>query len=63
MPILELLFTTKLAPSKKEARRLIEQGGVSINNEKVSDFMAKIDLSEQKLIKVGKRKFLNVIYK
>ena len=35
--ILDLMVTCKLAPSKKEARRLVEQGGVTVNDEKVSD--------------------------
>ncbi len=35
--ILDMMVTCKLAPSKKEARRLVEQGGVSVNDEKVSD--------------------------
>lgn len=59
----DLLVTTSLAPSKKEARRLIEQGGVSIDGEKVSDSFEKINISEKRLLKVGKRKFLYVISK
>ena len=35
--ILDMMVTCKLAPSKKEARRLGEQGGVTVNDEKVSD--------------------------
>ena len=35
--ILDLMVTCKLAPSKKEARRLVEQSGVTVNDEKVSD--------------------------
>ena len=35
--ILDLMVKCKLAPSKKEARRLVEQGGVAVNDEKVSD--------------------------
>ena len=35
--ILDMIVTCKLAPSKKEARRLVEQGGVTVNDEKVSD--------------------------
>ena len=35
--ILDMMVTCKLAPSKKEARRLVEQGGVIVNDEKVSD--------------------------
>ena len=50
-----------LAPSKKEARRLVEQGGVSVNEEKVSDVNASYtagDLSgEGLMIKKGKKVF------
>ena len=35
--ILDLMLKCKLAPSKKEARRLVEQGGVEANGEKVAD--------------------------
>ena len=35
--ILDLMVRCGLAPSKKEARRLVEQGGVTVNDEKVSD--------------------------
>lgn len=59
--VLQLLTDTKLIASKGEARRLIEQGGITINNEKVTDSKADILLSEPKIIKVGKRKFLKVI--
>lgn len=58
--IVEILFLTKLVESKKEAKRVIEQGGVSVDGNKISSINDIIDLSEQKLIKVGKRKFLKV---
>ena len=61
--IMDLLVQTKLAPSKKEARRLIEQGGVSLDNEKISEPMSVQDISSKKLLKVGKRKFLYVTAK
>ena len=56
----ELMVETNLAPSKKEAKRLIEQGGVKLNNEKVSNTGAEIILSDEILLQVGKRKFLKV---
>ena len=59
--ILQLLTDTKLIASKGEARRLIEQGGVTINNEKISDMKTEIVMNEPKIIKVGKRKFLKVL--
>ncbi|MCS6806853.1 MAG: tyrosine--tRNA ligase [Blastocatellia bacterium] len=62
MEVARLLLVTQLASSMREARRLIEQGGVSINHERVSDVKAVIDLNETReiLLKVGKRRFLKV---
>ena len=59
----DLLVQTNLAPSKKEAKRLIEQGGVKLNGEKVSNVNAEIELNDEILLQVGKRKFLKVIKK
>ena len=56
----DLLAQLNLAASKKEAKRLIEQGGVKLNGEKVSDTSAEIDLSDEILLQVGKRRFLKV---
>jgi tyrosyl-tRNA synthetase len=61
--IIDLLTITNLAPSKKEARRLIEQGGVYIDNETIKDPTESVHLDTKKLIKVGKRKYLYVIKK
>jgi len=58
--ILDILINTGLAPSKKEARRLIEQGGVYIDGERINDSFANIDISNKRLLKVGKRKFLYI---
>ncbi len=57
----QLLAETGLATSKGEARRLIEQGGVKINGEKVSVANCEIAIdSGGLLLQVGKRKFLRV---
>lgn len=61
--ILDILINTGLAPSKKEARRLIEQGGVYLDGERINDSFANIDISTKRLLKVGKRKFLYIIKK
>lgn len=58
--ITEIMVLSNLAPSKKEAKRLIEQGGVLVEGEKVTDLAANIDITDFKLFKVGKRKFLRV---
>jgi tyrosyl-tRNA synthetase len=56
----DLLVQTNLAPSKKEAKRLIEQGGVKSNGEKVSNVNAEIELKDEILLQVGKRRFIKV---
>jgi tyrosyl-tRNA synthetase len=58
--IVDLLVDTKLAPSKTEARRLIQQGGVSVDKKIVKDEKLALVLDKEKLIKVGKRRFLRV---
>jgi len=59
--IVSLMVNASLAPSRGEARRLIEQGGVKINDKKVSDAQAVIPLMVGDIIKVGKRKFVRII--
>lgn len=58
--ILDILTTTNLAPSKGEARRLVLQGGVSIDGVKIEDINALIDVKNNSVIKVGKRKFIKI---
>jgi len=55
-----LLVETSLAPSMAEARRLIEQGGVQVAGERVSQTNAEVELKiDQKVvIQVGKRRHL-----
>ncbi|WP_322200326.1 tyrosine--tRNA ligase [Acutalibacter intestini] len=62
--ILDLLVKSGLAPSKGEARRLVQQGGVSVNDEKVGDIAAsfeKAQLEEGLVIKKGKKVFHKVV--
>lgn len=64
--ILDLLVLIKLAASKGEARRLIDQGGISINGQKISDVNLRIkqeDLSDPIKIKKGKKVFHKVVLK
>ena len=61
-----VLVKAGLVPSKSEARRAIEQGGVSADNEKITDFRAtftKADLADGKVFRRGKRNFRKVIAK
>lgn len=60
LQLIDLLTQVKLAKSKSEARRLIEQGGVKIDDERVEDPNTEIDLMQEKIIQVGPKKFLKV---
>jgi len=57
----ELLVAHQLAPSKKEAHRLIIQGGVSINQQKVTDPFTLVANTVESIIKAGKRRWLKVL--
>jgi tyrosyl-tRNA synthetase len=59
--LFEIIFNLKLAETKAEAKRLIKQGGVKVNGEKITDPMHKPDLARQLIIQVGKRKFAKII--
>ncbi|MBS7147421.1 tyrosine--tRNA ligase [Intestinibacter bartlettii] len=64
--IISLLVKADLAPSRSEARRNIQQGGVSVNGEKVTDIqatVAKEELVEGAVVKRGKKKFKKVVVK
>jgi tyrosyl-tRNA synthetase len=58
--VVDVLVLANLASSKSEARRLIQGGGVSVDGKKVGDIAASVDLSHERLFKVGKRKFLKL---
>lgn len=58
--ILELLASSGMVASKGEARRLITQGGVKMNGEKIQSIDEMVDLKNEAVIQAGKRKFLKV---
>ena len=64
MTVADLLVRCKLAPSRSEAKRIIGQGGVEVNDSKVTDFGATVtaaDFTDGKLIlKKGKKTYHRV---
>ena len=58
--LLDLIVTNNLTKSKSEARRMIEQGAVRIDGEKVNDVNMLIKAGQKFILKVGKRKFLSI---
>lgn len=61
LDIIELIVKVNFAPSKGEARRLVQQGGVTIDNNKISDFKEIVKLDHDMILKVGKRNFIKLI--
>ena len=59
--ILSLLVQTGLAPSISEARRLVQQGGIAVNDAKVTDPKAQITIEGEVIIKKGKKVFHKVV--
>lgn len=61
--ILQLLVESKIAPSKSEARRLLTQGGISINGKKVTDVnhkTTKDELTDGIVVKKGKKVYMKI---
>ncbi len=60
MPIVDLIVAADLAPSKSEARRLVQQGGVRLNDEKIDKIDAMIPAREA-VLRVGRLKFVRLV--
>ena len=59
--LLTLLVKAGIAPSNGEARRLVQQGGISIDGEKVSDPTMKLTVRDGMVIRKGKKVFRKVV--
>ncbi|MBQ9978853.1 MAG: tyrosine--tRNA ligase [Clostridia bacterium] len=64
--ILSVLVKSELVPSRSEARRAVEQGGVSVNDEKITNLrhsFTAADLKDGILVRRGKKNFKKVVIK
>ena len=57
----DILKDAGMVSSKGKAKRLIKQGGISINKKKVTEFLNEINIQNGDIIKIGKRKFLKLV--
>jgi tyrosyl-tRNA synthetase len=62
MPIIDLIVAADLAASRSEARRLVQQGGVKLNDAVVDKIDAVIP-ARQAVLRVGRRKFVRLVIK
>lgn len=58
--IIDLLVETKLSPSKSEARRLVQQGGVKLNDMVITEWDDMLDVEDGQVLQAGKRKFIKL---
>lgn len=60
MGIVDFLMAAKLFPSKSEARRMIEQGGIQIDGKKITDWKSVVSVADEIMVQKGKKTFLRV---
>ena len=60
LPVVQMLKQAGLTPSTSEALRMIEQGGVRLNGERISDKALKLPRGETVVAQVGKRRFARI---
>ncbi len=58
--IIELLVMVKLVDSKNEAKRLFDQGGIKVNQQKIESKDIVVNLKETIILQAGKRKFVKL---
>lgn len=61
--IVDVLIETNLASSKSDGRRLVEQGGVTVNDQKITDagvLISNLTKENEAIIQVGKRRFVKI---
>lgn len=61
--ILDILVERKIIKTKSEGRRLIEQNGMSLNEEKITDVKFSVNSETSGLLRMGKKKFYNIVKK
>lgn len=66
MPIVDIITIGKLCSSKSESRRMIEGGGITLNDEKVVDIRKTINADDLKdnycILRKGKKNYLKVVF-
>ncbi|MFQ6101724.1 MAG: tyrosine--tRNA ligase [Anaerolineae bacterium] len=59
--IVDIIHSAGLTRSKSEARRLVQQGAVKLDDERVTDIETEIEVEDEAVLQVGKRRFLRLV--
>jgi len=64
-PLVDILMDLKAFPSRGEAKRVIQQGGVSLDDQRIEDINYQLDTTDSRehILRVGKRKFFKFVVK
>ncbi|MFZ2054737.1 MAG: tyrosine--tRNA ligase [Candidatus Aminicenantales bacterium] len=62
-PLIDIMMSLKIFPSRGEAKRVMQQGGVYLDGQRIDDINYKLNTTEKKehILKVGKKKFFKFI--
>ncbi len=63
MGVLNLVYATGLVDSKSQSKRLIKQGAVKINGEKIKNWKDNLEIRNGMVIKIGKKRFAKIVKK
>ncbi len=58
--LLDLLVSQRLVASRSEGRRLMQQGGVTLNEKPVTDWTASVEIADQVVLQIGPRRFFRL---
>ncbi|MEE8390042.1 MAG: tyrosine--tRNA ligase [Anaerolineae bacterium] len=59
--VVDIIHDAGFAPSKSQARRLVQQGAVKLDGERMTSIETKIEVQGEKVLQVGKRRFLRLV--
>ncbi len=59
---MDIIFGAGLARSKSDARRLVQQGAVKLDGERVTSIETEIEAERERVLQVGKRRFLRLVH-
>lgn len=62
-PLINIMMNLKIFPSRGEAKRVMQQGGVYLDGQRIDDISYKLDITDKKehVLKIGKKKFFKFI--
>jgi len=59
--VVDIIFAAGFAPSKSQARRLVQQGAVKLDGEPVTSIETQVEAENEQILQVGKRRFLRLV--